>query len=141
MLVRGGFILLLNRRDLGPQAFEFSIELGLAGQQLGEPGIFFCELGFKLLKLSQSLRWDGRSSWQERWVKRQSVRRLVVFAICPRQPEADVKQLSHRDHRIGLRQRFGTVRRQIAQVFNQFGFDEDLLANRSFKTRFVNEGA
>src|SRR5438552_3907306 len=28
VLVRGGFILLLNRRDLGPQAFEFSIELG-----------------------------------------------------------------------------------------------------------------
>jgi hypothetical protein len=40
-----------------------------------------------------------------------------------------------------LVKRLGTVRRQIAQVFNQLGFDEDLRADCVFESGFVDEGA
>ena len=52
-----------------------------------------------------------------------------------------MEQLPHRRHRIKLRQRLGTVRRQIAQVFNQLGFDEDFRADCVFESGFMDEGA
>ena len=52
-----------------------------------------------------------------------------------------MKQLPHRDHRIKLCQRLGAVRRQIAQVFNQLGFDEDFRANCVLESRLMDEGA
>ncbi len=49
-----------------------------------------------------------------------------------------MEQLSHRGHRIKLRQGPGTVRGQIAQVSNQLGFDEDFLAHCLFESRFMD---
>ena len=52
-----------------------------------------------------------------------------------------MKQLAHRGHCVQLLQRLVAVRGQIAQVFDQLGFDEDLLPDGSFEGRLVDERA
>jgi hypothetical protein len=57
-------VLFLDGGDLGSQTFQFGIESSLTRQQFGEFGIFLRQLRFKLLKLGQRLRRDGRGLGQ-----------------------------------------------------------------------------
>ena len=68
---------------------------GLTRQQFRKLGVFFRELRFKLLTLSQRLRRNRRGLGQQHRIKIQSIGRLVCFAVRSHQPEANMKQLPY----------------------------------------------